>query len=124
VTSDPLQGLNVLLVDDNDRLRAILARSLQAIGCVVQSASRAELAIEMLQSGARPALVLSDVRMPGPVDGVALGHWVVANLPGTRVLLQTGFSAEASLPFHVLEKPFTLDELTAAIRAVMTDTAA
>jgi DNA-binding NtrC family response regulator len=122
--NDTLQGTTVLLVDDNDRLRAILTRSLQAIGCVVQTANRAEQAIEMLQSGARPQLVLSDVRMPGEIDGVALGHWVVAHVPGTRVLLQTGYSVGASGPFRVLEKPFTLDELIEAIRAVMAAPAA
>jgi CheY-like chemotaxis protein len=117
--SDSLQGTTVLLVDDNDRLRAILTRSLQAIGCVVQTANRAEEAIEILRAGARPALVLSDVRMPGEMDGVALGHWIRAHVPGTRVLLQTGYAAGVSGPFRILEKPFTLDELIAAIQAVL-----
>ena len=115
----PFQGVRVLLVEDNDRLRSILERSLQAIGCSVQTAGRAMEAITILQGGAQFDLLLSDVRMPGELDGISLGHWVREHAPGTRVLLQTGFTAGSPGPFRTLEKPFTLEELVEAMQAVL-----
>ena len=55
----------LLLVEDDESLRRILARHLRAIGYPVEEAASAEDALERLGEGLRPALVLLDLNLPG-----------------------------------------------------------
>src|SRR6476659_6979972 len=55
----------ILLVEDDDPLREILARHLRARGHEIHEAASAEDAVEALQAGLRPGLVLLDINLPG-----------------------------------------------------------
>jgi CheY-like chemotaxis protein len=109
--------ITVLLVEDNEHLRRMIARSLGVLGCKVAQAANAEDALRQIEGGQACDLLLSDLRMPGDVDGVALADRVVALRPGTRVLLQTGYYENLSERYPLLHKPYTLDELIAAIES-------
>ena len=111
-------GHSALLVEDNERLRRVLELSLAEIGFEVSSAANGDAARQLLEQGNRPDLLFSDIRMPGQLNGVQLAGWTVAHRPGTRVLLQTGYAEENAGEFAVLRKPFTAEELIAAIAAV------
>jgi CheY-like chemotaxis protein len=108
-------GLAVLLVEDNERLRGMIARTLESLGCTVVAAGEAAEAMRLLQAGSVVQLMLSDIRMPGTTDGVALAEWVSAHYPGIAILLVTGFTHTANIRFAVLSKPFGLDQLIEAM---------
>lgn len=108
-------GLAVLLVEDNVRLRGMIARTLESLGCSVIAAGEAGEAMRLLQAGSVVQLMLSDIRMPGPTDGVALAEWVSTHHPDIAILLVTGFTHTANIRFAVLSKPFGLDQLIEAM---------
>jgi two-component system cell cycle sensor histidine kinase/response regulator CckA len=120
----PEPGGPVLLVDDEPSLLRVAAHGLRQAGHEVITAEDAESALEALEGGLRPALLATDVAMPG-MDGLALAREARARLPGLPVLLLSGYSAlsVAGAPeregFRYLAKPFTLDALTAAAAEAM-----
>lgn len=115
-------GHAALLVEDNERLRRVLELSFAEIGFAVRSAESGDAAREMLEQGDPPDLLYSDIRMPGQLNGVQLATWATVHRPGLRVLLQTGYAEEDAGRFAVLRKPFTAEELIAAIGAVLATT--
>lgn len=115
-------GLAVMLVEDNDRLRGLIARTLESLGCVVTSAPDAAETIRLLEDGCTVRLILSDVRMPGSMDGIALAEWVSARFPAVAILLITGFAHTSNIRFPVLNKPFGPEELLVAMQEVLGST--
>lgn len=119
--TDPMSfaGLAVLLVEDNVRLREMIGKTLESLGCVVFPAADASEAVGLLDGGITVQLMLSDIRMPGAMDGVALAEWVAERYPGVAILLVTGFSQTANIRFAVLAKPFGLEHLVEAMTNVL-----
>lgn len=121
----PLHG-HVLLVDDEEIVRLVARRLLQRLGLVVTDVPSAEEAVALVR--AEPAaysLVLTDVSMPGMTGPQALV--VLRDLaPALPVLLMSGASAQdvaarmgGVTTAEFLEKPFTLEELGAALHRVL-----
>jgi two-component system, NtrC family, sensor kinase len=109
------QGQTLLVVEDNDQVRRATVQLLTLKGFQVESVASADQAIERLEHGAPPCVVLSDVRMPGEKDGVDLARWLNARHPQVRVVLCSGYSlAHAEPGFMLLPKPYTVEELIAA----------
>lgn len=117
----PLDGTCVLLVEDNALVRLALVRTLTALGCSVVEAIDAPDAQRRLEDGLAAAVLLTDIRMKGDLDGVELARWVAARRPEIRVLLQTGHTDATDLPFPVLRKPFGLEDLERAITSLLRD---
>ena len=109
----------VLLVEDHALLRGILTKTLSALDFNVQVAATADEALSLLQGGLIPQLVLSDIRTPGQHDGMDVARWLKTNRPATSVLLQTGFAHEPTADFPILHKPYSDEELSAAIHALL-----
>jgi PAS domain S-box-containing protein len=113
----------VLLVEDDDRVRGLVATVLRKRGFTVLVASRGDEALEIVRSHAAPIhLLLSDIVMPG-MSGRVVAARVTELRPETRVLLMSGYSDEAGLrggvesakmPF--IQKPFAMEVLVARIR--------
>jgi CheY-like chemotaxis protein len=80
-------GETVLLVEDEVIIRLGLAEFLRECGFTVYEAGMASDAIDVLQTG---PLVISDVRMPGEMDGFALARWVRTYVPQLKVILTSG----------------------------------
>ena len=108
----------LMLVEDHAQLRQVLALSLTALGYRVTSFGSGAEALAALESGAAPDLLLTDVRMPGVPDGLQLAGWLRVHRPATPVLLQTGYSQLPTGDFAVIRKPFTPEELAAALAAL------
>lgn len=115
----------VLLVEDEDQLRAAAGRQLRAQGYLVLEAENAAAALAILDAAQHVDLLFSDVMMPGGMDGIALANEAVRRRPGLRVLLTSGFAGAAdasAIAFRLLDKPYREEELAVAIREVL-DTA-
>jgi DNA-binding response OmpR family regulator len=110
----------LLIVEDDDSLRASLARYLRAQGFAVVEADSAESAAAELDGGLRPALVLLDLNLPGDTGWDLLrGDWILrAGSPPVVITSATNVSPKRLAEFHVagyLPKPCPLDTLVGAI---------
>jgi CheY-like chemotaxis protein len=77
-------GEHILVVEDNAKLRAVLVRQLGELGYRVSEAANAGTALELIDQEAVFDLLLSDVVMPGKLDGCGLAREFVARQPGGR----------------------------------------
>jgi len=118
-------GAETILVVDGDRpLRELTGKLLLDNGYTVLQAANGTEALRLsIEHSGRIDLLLTDVLMPG-MDGPELAERVVYQRPETRVLLMSGYAAEALVcsgvrPGEVrfLAKPFSVDELEREIRA-------
>ena len=109
----------VLLVDDEEYIRAVAVDMLTELGFEVRAADSAEAALRALDEGLRPDLLITDHLMPG-MTGVDLAAAVRARLPAVKTLIVSGFAEteglDPSLPR--LTKPFLQSELAAALAAL------
>jgi len=110
----------ILVIDDEQRHRKLYAGTLKRANVDVRTADSAETAQAVMQE-AMPAMVVSDVRMPG-MDGISFLRQVRQNHPDLPFLLITAFAdirdAVKALKLGAvdyLEKPIDLDELVAAV---------
>jgi DNA-binding NtrC family response regulator len=82
-----LQPKTILLVEDEVLIRLHIAKYLRECGYQVIEAISADEALVVLQSEYKVDLVLSDVQMPGSLDGFGLAQWVRKNMNGLPVIL-------------------------------------
>lgn len=80
----------ILLAEDEVLIRLNTAEELRASGMIVTEVANAEEAIAVLESGVRIDLVLTDVRMPGPIDGLGLARLVRDRWPQLKVIVNSG----------------------------------
>jgi len=120
-TNDFQLGRSALLVEDSDQVAALTTEMLQNLGFAVERARDAREALDKLESGYHAELVLSDILMPGDMNGMGFARELKRKRPQLPVLLMTGYSESAAelLPsdnLSLLKKPFDLAELEAALR--------
>jgi PAS domain S-box-containing protein len=110
---DALTGAKVLLVEDDELIRAMTAEMLGDIGCEAIEASTAEEALKIL-AGGRIDILLTDIGLPG-VSGLQLAQDARTQWPGLRLVLATGdsgVSADAArLDATLLAKPYSREAL-------------
>jgi signal transduction histidine kinase len=107
-----LQVQKILIVDDDVPVRKAIEGSLSAHGFETWTASSSQEAIDLLESGLHPRLVLTDIRMRGNSSGIELAKWLQENHPDIRVILMTGYADQVSgAGFDVISKPFQIAEL-------------
>jgi signal transduction histidine kinase len=82
----------ILLVEDNSALRDTLLRQIDALGYDAVGAEDGDVALAFLDAGERFDLVLTDMVMPGPVQGPKLAEEVRRRRPGLPVLLMSGYA--------------------------------
>ena len=114
----------VLLAEDEPLVRSLAERVLLRQGYRVLSASTGAEALQLARESVAPiSLLVSDLVMPGGMNGRELAQRLVAERPGLRVLFTSGYSAELAGQELQLEhgeqflgKPFTTSQLLAAVR--------
>jgi light-regulated signal transduction histidine kinase (bacteriophytochrome) len=119
-------GEVVLVVDDEPVVRMLVGDVLRDLGYgVIEAADGAE-GLRILRSKQRVDLLVSDVGLPGGLNGRQLADAARVHRPGLRVLFITGYAENAALGngvlnpgMQVLTKPFALDVLASKIRAMM-----
>jgi hypothetical protein len=116
----------ILLVEDSDVVRDVVASMLEGGGLTVVQASGGEEALALARRGDEPiALLLTDIVMPG-MSGVELADRMERELPGMRVLFMTGYAEEVvvnqGIPGRHREcigKPFTQEQITKRVREIL-----
>lgn len=118
----------ILLVDDEPDLLGTSSRQLELLGYRVISAPGGAEALALLEGGLAVDLLITDITMPPPVDGIALARAARKRHPGLPILLASGFFADRldwnDVPGpapRILDKPLSFDMLARAVRAALTD---
>ena len=114
--TDPV-SLQVLLVDDDELVQQSTGGILEVLGHQVTTASTGEEALDRVQNGLRPDMVILDMNMPG-IGGAATLPRLRALLPGLPVLVATGRSDQATLDLigayegvKLMPKPFSTNDI-------------
>jgi PAS domain S-box-containing protein len=107
----------VLIVEDDMIVAELAAGMLGELGFESTITHSAKEALERLAVGERPRLVFTDIIMPGGISGIELARKVRDRFPELPILLTTGYSEEVggSHGFPVLQKPYQMDSLAAAV---------
>lgn len=116
----------VLVVEDESIIRLLLADELEAFGFHVLEASSADSAIEMLSDGRTTIdAVVTDVRMPGRMDGLDLARWMYARGLPLPLIVTSGYvsieeatTANPSVA-RVVSKPYRASELASDLAALL-----
>src|SRR5260221_13559796 len=107
----------VLVVEDEDDVRDVAIGYVEALGYAVLSGRNGDEALAILQSDAAVDLLLTDIVMPGTLDGFSLGRAAVALRPGIKVLHVTGYAQHLAAGQRgittgpVIAKPYREDQL-------------
>lgn len=111
----------ILVVEDELFVRLFISDALRDAGYRVLEAFSGDEAVEILTSGAHVDLILSDVRMPGSVDGLGLLAFVRKNYPHLPVVISSGHLDPRSALEHganeVLPKPYRIAHALEVIEA-------
>jgi signal transduction histidine kinase/CheY-like chemotaxis protein len=113
----------ILLVEDEEALRAATEQAITDLGYSVTGVSSADAALAKLRGGDPVSLLFTDVMLPG-MSGRDLAREVRKLRPSLPILLTTGFErddAPGDTDLPVLRKPYKFEELAAALRATMSN---
>jgi len=125
---------NVLIVDDEVELLDIAVSHLQSLGYQTWTANNARAALDVLHANPSIDLLLTDVIMPGGMDGYDLALLAQQTYPTLKVLMSSGFtesrsvlqspkrSLNGNIQTSLLNKPYNKKELSIAVREVLDNT--
>ncbi|WP_421917406.1 CHASE3 domain-containing protein [Mesorhizobium sp.] len=115
----------ILVVEDDERVRASTTDAIRELGYTVIHAGSGEEALRKLGENPSVALIFTDIVMPA-MNGRKLAEEATARMPGLKVIFTTGFTRNAVVhngvldhDVHFLAKPFTIDQLAAKLRDVL-----
>jgi CheY-like chemotaxis protein len=116
----------ILIAEDDDSVRAFVARALTMDAHETVEATDGEEGLELLADGGGFDLLLSDIRMPG-LDGIALARRAAKVCPDMAILLMTGYADQREkaddldgIVTDVILKPFTLAQIRSRVGAALT----
>ncbi len=120
------RGETVLVVDDEPTIRTLVAEVLADLGYTAIEAADGAEGLRVLQSRARVDLLVTDVGLPGGLNGRQVADAARVTRPGLKVLFITGYAENAVLShgyleagMHVMTKPFTMEALASRIRELI-----
>ncbi len=119
-------GETVLVVDDEATVRMLVAEVLEDLGYRTIEAADGAAGLRVLNSGVRVDLLVTDVGLPGGMNGRQVADAARVARPTLKVLFITGYAENAVLShghlepgMHVLTKPFAMDALAGRIRELI-----
>jgi CheY-like chemotaxis protein len=117
--SDGARRGQLLLVEDDHEVSSLTKEMLTSLGFSVIHVSSADAALGALANARAVDFVVSDIMMPGGVSGLQLAREIRRRYPHLPIALTTGYvesaAGMADDEFSLLLKPYTLDELAAAL---------
>lgn len=117
-----LSRVTILYVEDEVLLRLATAEELRAEGFTVIEAGTAAEAMAVVSSSVRLDLLMTDIRLPGPTDGIALAKSARAARPAMKIILASGHLPEWPVQTIVdgfLGKPFDMARVVRRIRELL-----
>lgn len=114
----------VLVVEDETLIRLMVADALRARGINVIEASNGDEALRVLQSSLPVQLLLTDIRMPSMLDGLALAHAARAVRPGLKLIVASSQAAGhevAGLADAFFAKPFDLKAVVQRVQSLLAE---
>jgi CheY-like chemotaxis protein len=121
-TETPADRIEVLVIEDDVLIRLDMADSLRVSGFTVLEASNGDEALTVLKAVDTVALVVSDIQMPGKIDGLALAAWLRREMPHIAIVLVTGRLPAAGMSTKadaVLGKPTDTTLLVEKVRHLL-----
>ena len=116
-------GETVLIVDDEATIRMLVTEVLEELGYVALEAADGGAGLKLLQSDLRIDLLVTDVGLPGGMNGRQLADAARLGRPGLKVLFITGYAENAVIGngllepgMQVLTKPFAMEALATRIK--------
>ncbi|HEV2594496.1 MAG TPA: CHASE3 domain-containing protein [Sphingomicrobium sp.] len=115
----------ILLVEDNPNVRRTAVRQLTDLGYLTVDAHDGQSALEKVRSGLQFDLLLTDVVMPGGMNGYELADEVEKLRPGTKVLFTSGYTELAANELRavrkgpLISKPYAKRDLGRALRSAL-----
>jgi CheY-like chemotaxis protein len=119
-------GLSVLVVEDDGDVLVATRDRVEELGYAVVTAKSGDEAYQMLTGGLSVDIVLSDIVMPGKLDGVQLARAIRCLRPDLKFVLTSGYTGGALERFHLpegllfLPKPYTQNDLAEKLVAAAT----
>jgi len=120
------EGEVVLIIDDDPTIRMLITEVLADSGYAVIEAPDGAAGLKVLESNARIDLLITDVGLPGGMNGRQVADSARVHRPGLKVLFITGFAENAVISkgrlesgMFVITKPFQLDMLARRIREIV-----
>lgn len=120
-------GTRILLVEDQAALRLVIGEVLEELGHQVESVQGGAQALEAMSRGLLPDLLISDIGLPGSLNGRQVAEAYRARYADLPVLFITGYDESAALSDGVLPprtavllKPFDLSDLTEKVAELLT----
>ncbi|MCY0386905.1 response regulator [Robbsia sp. Bb-Pol-6] len=122
----PCAGKTVLVVDDEENVRMVVADVLRDMQCAVLEAANAGAGLDMLRSDRSIDFVISDIGMPGGMNGLQMVDAGRQSRPDLKVLFITGYAAPSVFEAHrdgdaVLRKPFSIGDLKKRVEMLVTN---
>jgi PAS domain S-box-containing protein len=122
------RGLTVLVVDDEPTIRMLVTEVLSEFGYLTVEAADGASGLKVIESNLRIDLMVSDVGLPGGMNGRQLADAARLRRPDLPVLFITGYAENAAVGngylepgMHVLTKPFTMETLTHRVKDLLSD---
>jgi CheY-like chemotaxis protein len=122
----PEQGATVLIVDDEPTVRMLITDILEDLGCSAIEAGDSAAGLKILQSDVRIDLLVTDVGLPGGMNGRQMADAGRVVRPDLNVLFITGYAENAVVGnghlapgMAVLTKPFSVETMAARIRSLI-----
>jgi PAS domain S-box-containing protein len=119
-------GETVLIVDDDEAVRMLVTEVLQGLGYAAIEAADGISGLNVLQSNARIDLLITDVGLPGGMNGRQIADAARVSRPHLKVLFITGYAENAVVRNRHLEagmqimiKPFTMEALATSVQDVI-----
>lgn len=123
-----VDGETVLVVDDEPTVRMLVMEVLEELGYAAIEAADGASGLKVLQSNTRIDLLVSDVGLPGGMNGRQMADAARVSRPDLKVLFITGYAENAvvghghlATGMHVMTKPFSLDALATRIRELISE---
>ena len=119
-------GQTVLIVDDEPSVRMLVCELLAELNYSALEAEDAQTGLTILDSPRRIDLLITDVGLPGGMNGRQLADAAMISRPGLKILFITGFAENAIIGsnslnagMHIVSKPFTLEALASRIKDIL-----
>jgi PAS domain S-box-containing protein len=120
------EGRTVVIVDDDESIRLLLGEILTEEGYTILAAADGPAGLRILQSDAKIDLLITDVGLPGGMNGRQIAEAARALRPGLKVLFITGYAENAVIGnghldpgMQVLTKPFPIETLFRRVRDIL-----